>query len=200
MFYNSKYVLQHKMRTKRCMPLTDFTFPSWPFQLTQNTFKLLQEFTSVSFLKYSSHTCHVYHLKQSVVFIFTLDIYKNCVCSHYKSMYKSRSVVAAMNTRTYKSAIWKQFWGHIFDWRAMCTRSPVNIEVSALALFSFKHFLLYPPAMWVKTIHTLVRMSDDFLPIYRSDGHYLHSTDILKPLFQSSQKLVRSSLRVLASN
>ena len=88
-------------------------------KLIQNNLQTASRINLGAFLKYFSHTCHVYHWKslqiQSLSFSFSRRSFiKTASAIQYKSRYKSRSVVAPMNTRTYKSAILKTILGTHF--------------------------------------------------------------------------------------
>ena len=110
------------MRTKRCMTLIDFTCPSCSYLFWRHkiTFKPRREFTPrVTFFKYFTRTCHVYHWTffsnpKSYFYTHAGHLLKIASAIQYKSWYESRSVVAAMRTRTQFSAILCSKMGTLF--------------------------------------------------------------------------------------
>ena len=117
MFYNPKYVLQHKMRTKRYMPwqillarLDVICFGNTTDASTKLTENNLQTASRIQF-------CNFLLIFQSYFSFFSFSrrtFIKTAFAIQYRSRYKYRSAVVAMNTRTNTPPSWKQFWDTYF--------------------------------------------------------------------------------------
>ena len=129
------------------MPFTDFTCLLFVLATQrvyqQNwdkiTFKLLRKFTSVPIFNISVTVTLVMVIienicKSKVLFSFSRRTFiKTAPAIQYKSGYKPRSVVAPMDTRTYKSAILKTIFGPHFWLEGNGHPQSSYIEVSGWA-------------------------------------------------------------------
>ena len=110
------------MRTKRCMPLIDFTCPSCPLFVFGNTKSpsnrvensLLMYLFKIFHSHLSCLSLNIFSKPKSYFYTHAGHLLKIASAIQYKSRYESRSVVAPMRTRTQFSAILCSKMGTLF--------------------------------------------------------------------------------------